>query len=104
MPRLITIAAVVAVLCASAARGSAQPPAAPAASDVTVRAIHLVQPLSLDGRLDEAVYQAEVPVSRFLQQVPREGEPATERTEAWVMFDAQTLYVSARCWDSAPTS
>ena len=41
-------------------------------------------------------------VSDFVQQVPREGAAATERTESWVMFDDDTLYIAARCWDTAP--
>src|SRR5688500_20154680 len=27
---------------------------------------------------------------------------ASERTEAWVFFDDQNLYVAVRCWDSEP--
>ena len=68
----------------------------------TVRAIKLDAPLRFDGRLDDEVYAAVPPVSDFVQQVPREGAPATERTDAWVMYDGQTLYIAARCWDSAP--
>lgn len=73
-----------------------------AAGRTTVRAIRLTAPLDLDGRLDDEVYSANASVSDFIQQVPREGAPATERTEAWVLFDRDTLYVSARCWDTAP--
>ena len=29
---------------------------------------------------------------------------ATEKTEAWIMFDDTNVYVSARIWDSAPES
>ena len=68
----------------------------------TVRAVRLDAPLTLDGKLDEAVYQATPSVSDFIQQVPREGAKATERTESWVMFDKDTLYIAARCWDTAP--
>lgn len=67
----------------------------------TVRAIHLTQPLRIDGRLDEALYR-EKAVEGFIQTVPDEGAPSTERTEAWVSFDDRNLYVSCRCWDSAP--
>ncbi len=56
----------------------------------------------MDGALDDAVYKSIPGVSDFIQQVPKEGAPATERTEAWVLFDRDTLYVVARCWDSEP--
>jgi hypothetical protein len=97
-----------AAAAARASGGDPPPPVAPAtvsrdgAGHATVRAIRLDQPLRLDGALDESVYQESRSISDFIQQVPREGAPATERTEAWVMFDDQNLYVGARCWDSAP--
>ena len=70
----------------------------------TVRAIRLETGLRVDGRLDEPVYREVAPVSDFIQQLPDEGAPATERTDAWVMFDDENFYVSGRCWDSAPPS
>ena len=70
----------------------------------TIRAIKLTEPIRLDGRLDEPVYQNVKPVTDFIQQVPIEGAPASERTEAWVMFDDDAVYVTARVWDSAPES
>ena len=69
---------------------------------VTVRAVRISTPLQIDGRLDEAVY-AEIPaMSDFLQQEPREGAPATERTEVWLLYDDDFVYVVARCWESQP--
>ena len=68
----------------------------------TVRAVRLAEPLTVDGRLDERVYQTTPAISDFIQQVPAEGAPASENTEAWVFFDGTNIYVSARCWDSAP--
>ena len=68
---------------------------------VTVRAVRLTEPLNVDGVLDEAVYQTP-PITGFLQTVPLEGEPASERTDAWVFYDDQNLYLVCRCWDSAP--
>jgi Domain of unknown function (DUF5916) len=68
----------------------------------TVRAIRLTQPLRVDGKLDEAVYQTVPPISGLIQTLPHNGQPATEKTEAWVMYDNQNLYLACRCWDSAP--
>src|SRR5918996_3149454 len=59
---------------------------------ITIRAIKLTEPLKLDGLLDESVYRDNSPASNFIQQEPSEGQPATERTEAWVMFDADHVY------------
>ena len=67
----------------------------------TVRAVRLTEPLNVDGALDEAAYQTP-PITGLIQTLPLEGEPASERTEAWVFYDDDNLYLVCRCWDSAP--
>ena len=42
------------------------------------------------------------PITEFIQQEPDEGQPATEKTEAWILFDDMNLYICARSWDSQP--
>ena len=66
----------------------------------TLRAVRVDQPVMLDGRLDEAIYQSTPPITAFLQMLPRAGDPASERTEAWIFYDGSHVYVSARCWDA----
>ena len=73
-----------------------------ASGHATVRAVRLASPLTVDGRLDEAVYRDVPAISDFIQNDPQEGEPATEKTEVWVLFDSSTLYIVARCWESQP--
>jgi hypothetical protein len=73
-----------------------------ASDKVTVRAVRVASPLRIDGRLDDEVYVSVPPISGFIQQEPREGAPATEKTEAWILFDDENLYIAARCWDSHP--
>ena len=85
-------------------------PAAPetiardATGRATVRAVRLSEPIRVDATLDESVYQTVQPFGGFIQQLPAEGEPSTERTDVWVFYDAQNVYVGARLWDSAPES
>ena len=67
-----------------------------------VGATRLDQPLKVDGRLDDEVYTSIPSVGGFVQQEPRQGEPATEGTELWVLFDDQNLYIAARLIDSQP--
>ena len=38
----------------------------------------------------------------FIQSEPQQGAPSSERTEAWVLFDDDNLYLACRCWDRAP--
>jgi hypothetical protein len=67
-----------------------------------VRAVRLQEPLRLDGNLDEAVYATVAPASDFIQTEPRSGEVSTERTEMWVTFDDENIYVSVRASESQP--
>ena len=69
---------------------------------VTVRAVSLEGTLRVDGRLDERVYATIPPMSGFIQNDPREGEPAAEQTDVWILFDAERVYVVARCWETRP--
>jgi hypothetical protein len=73
-----------------------------AADKVTVRTVRLEKPLRVDGRLDEEVYTTVESITDFIQQEPDEGALATEKTEAWILFDDVNLYIAARCWDSHP--
>ncbi len=67
---------------------------------VTLRAVRLTGPLEVDGRLDEPIYQAVPPIDDFIQAEPRSGPPATQKTEVWILFDDDAVYVSFRCWES----
>jgi len=56
----------------------------------------------LDGRLDDSAWAAAPALSGFWQKEPREGAPATERTEVRFLYDDHALYVGARMWSSDP--
>jgi hypothetical protein len=69
---------------------------------VTVRATRVDSPPRIDGALDDETYTLIEPSNGFLQQEPYEGQPATEKTDIWVLFDDENVYVGGRCWDSQP--
>jgi uncharacterized protein DUF5916 len=93
--RFVFVAAGLAV----AAPGVAQTAPKPAPK---VRAHRLASPLRVDGKLDEESYRTIEPISGFVQQEPDEFKPATERTDAWIFFDDDNLYVSARNFETRP--
>jgi len=68
----------------------------------TVRAVRLDQPLRVDGRLDDPLYTLAPPLSGFVQTEPSAGAPATERTDVWLSFDRDNVYVTMRAWESEP--
>jgi len=64
-----------------------------------VRAYRTVEPIELDGYLNENVWKNPA-ISDFLQSDPVDGEKASEKTEVWVAYDDSNLYVAAYCYDS----
>jgi hypothetical protein len=73
------------------------------AGRVTVRATRIADAITPDGALDEAVYARIRPIDGFLQQEPHEGQPATQKTDVWLLFDERNIYVTARCWSTDPS-
>lgn len=59
--------------------------------------------LTVDGALDEAVWQRALPATGFRQRDPNNGAPATERTEVRVLIDADRLILGVTCLDSEPS-
>ena len=67
----------------------------------TVQAIRANGPIKIDGILEEKVWQNEGS-SDFTQSDPEDGAQPTEKTEVWVAYDEEALYVAAWLYDSQP--
>ncbi len=96
------------LLLVSATSLSAQDAGAPSGAANTaslprpsISAFPITDAIRLDGVLDEAAWSG-AGVGDFVQAEPREGQPATERTEVWLAYDESNLYVAARLYDSEP--
>ena len=96
----------------SALAGRILGPPAPAAGEavsrdaeggVTLRAFRLAEPLTVDGVLDDPVYDQIPAAEGFLQQEPDEGAPVSESTRVWVLYDADSLYVAAELEEDHPS-
>ncbi len=61
-------------------------------------------PIVIDGILDEAVWKKNRAITHFLQRDPNEGERATQKTEVFLAYDDENLYVAAFMHDTAPDS
>ena len=57
----------------------------------TAIATEVTESPSIDGRLDEAVWQQAPVMTGFTQREPSAGQPASERTEVRVIFDTLAL-------------
>ncbi len=117
MHHRLTLSLVLGLLAISAGAASAQvpalidaplPPEAPATISrdaqgrATIRAVRTPAPIKVDGRLDEDIYAVVPPAGGFIQQTPNPGEPATEPTEFWVLFDDDNIYISMRLFETHP--
>ena len=58
--------------------------------------------ITIDGRLDEAAWGTAEPVTSFTQFDPKEGEPATQRTDVRILIDGEAIYFGARMFESDP--
>lgn len=83
---------------------SAQSPLGDAAGRPSIQAVRLgeADTITVDGGLDEAVWQRAAPATDFKQRDPRPGAPATERTEVRVLIDANRIILGVMCFDSEP--
>ena len=68
----------------------------------TVRAIHLDKPLDVDGTLDEALYTSTMPISDFVMTEPEPDGSATEKTDVWISYDDENVYVSVHAYETQP--
>lgn len=68
----------------------------------SVRMVRTDTPPMIDGRLDDAVWAQASVVDDFHQSQPIEGAEPTERTEIYLLYDDDALYIGGRFWDSEP--
>ena len=65
-----------------------------------VGAVRVSGTITLDGKLDEEVWQSAQPATDFRQSQPDEGKAATQKTEVRFAYDDAALYVGARMFDT----
>jgi hypothetical protein len=116
--RTLLCAAAVALLAVANARAQApQAPAPQTSSQPAAPGLFALRPRpvltasrvnegpTLDGDvLGESIWQNATPITDFWQEQPDQGQPASERTEVRIVFDADTLYVGVVCYDYDPSS
>ncbi len=55
-------------------------------------------PPQIDGFLSEEIWRTAIPVSEFIQREPDTGQPFSEKTEVYVGYDKDYLYIGFRCF------
>jgi hypothetical protein len=83
------------------ARANAGPPVRPPVV-IDATAVPTTSPITIDGRLDEPVWEQAPSINEFVQRDPAEGEAPSQRTDARIAYDADSLYVAVRAYDTEP--
>src|SRR6266511_1117127 len=96
MPRTIVLLLVLGTIAGRALAQNIHP-----TTPLLARAVPLQGEIRIDGKLDEAIWQSAPPATGFRQNQPKEGEPATQRTEVRFVFDGAAIYVGARMYDDS---
>jgi len=65
-------------------------------------ALKIRDPIHVDGRLDEAVWEKAPEAKDFIQLQPEKGKPASERTTVKILYDDKYVYFGFWCYDSEP--
>jgi len=60
------------------------------------------QPPTIDGILDDLVWQQATRITDFVQMSPVEGAVATEQTDVFIAFDSTSLYLAMHAYYSNP--
>ncbi len=69
------------------------PPSVPA----QYRAVEAREPIRVDGKLEEAIWQRAEAVTTFVQKEPVQGESVSYPTVVRVVYDDEALYIGAIC-------
>ena len=97
---LLGIVILAPLLWAGAAR--AQPEVGSAESPKRAQVTRTATAPTIDGRLDDAVWQQAEVIDDFHQIRPGDGAAPSERTEIYLLYDNDALYIAGRMYDSEP--
>jgi hypothetical protein len=87
----------------SGAAGTQLPVSSPLASRPVSSASRIADAPSIDGALDEQIWQQAPPLTGFVQAEPFQGQPASEHTEVRILYDDEAIYVGVVLHDRDPS-
>ena len=65
----------------------------------TIKAIRIDTPPTIDGHVNEPVWDEAFAVEDFYQREPFEGQPVSKKTIFLTCYDANNIYFAVKCWD-----
>jgi hypothetical protein len=92
------------VWVAMAGAAVAQDAAPVAAPRPTYRVERAAEPVKVDGMLDDGAWQRRATFELAYETFPGENVPPQVRTEGWIAYDTQNVYVAFRAHDPEPAT
>ena len=68
-------------------------------AQTSAQAIRVTNPPTIDGHINEAVWDRAFQIDEFVQREPNPGEPVSEKTIVSVCYDKNYLYFAVKCFD-----
>lgn len=99
---LLGLFGVLGLLAGPASAQDADRPDLPTPDQLNIHVIPGGETITVDGVLDEEVWQRAVPATQFWQYAPLDRVPGTEQTEIRVVQDERALYFGIICHDTNP--
>ncbi|MCY1719059.1 carbohydrate binding family 9 domain-containing protein [Prolixibacteraceae bacterium Z1-6] len=65
-----------------------------------IQAVRVETPPTIDGIVNDEIWNHAFMVNEFFQREPNEGEQITERTEFYTCYDDNNIYFAAKCWSN----
>ncbi|MBD3583244.1 DUF5916 domain-containing protein [Flavobacterium selenitireducens] len=95
MTRFTTLSALFALLCWQFAAGQKK----------TLQAVSATENITVNGKLDEPIWQSAPVAADFIMFEPDNGKPIdpSKKTEVRVLYDNQAIYIGATLYDDEPS-
>jgi hypothetical protein len=100
-PRSLALTTAIACVLSTQA-GAQEISTTPVVAQKQVRAVRVDTRPIIDGRLDDPAWQLAEPITDFHQTRPGNQTEPSERTEVYVVYDDDAMYIGARMYDSEP--
>jgi hypothetical protein len=64
-----------------------------------IRAVFTATPPTIDGSLNDDAWKEASIINELFQREPNPGEPVSEKTEFYFLYDHNNIYIGIRCFD-----
>jgi len=69
-------------------------------AQLSAKAVRVTTPPTIDGHINEQVWQQATSIDQFVQREPNSGEAVSEKTIISVCYDNNNLYFAVKCYDN----